>query len=77
MNKAFLFLFFIYFFSCKPKQEKFPAFPVVGYIQLENSILEISEIGNGLQVPWDISTSIENEIWFTQVNGSVHVLDLT
>lgn len=77
MNKAYLFLLFIYLYSCKPKQETSSVFPAVGYIQLEDSILEISEIITGLQVPWDINASIEGEIWFTQVKGTVHVLELS
>ncbi|RZS97276.1 PQQ-dependent sugar dehydrogenase [Cecembia calidifontis] len=53
-----------------------PDFPVVGYIQLDNSLLEISEIVNGLEVPWDIETAEDGKLWFTQINGTLHLLDL-
>jgi len=76
MNKVYLFLMFFLLCGCNPQEGKFVSFPVVGYIHLENSILEISEIITDLEVPWDINASIKSKIWFTQIKGSVHVLDL-
>lgn len=51
-------------------------YPVIGYLQLENSTLEISEVVTDLEVPWEVVAGISGKLWFTQVSGSVHFLDL-
>lgn len=76
MNKACLFCLLILFSLCQSKKELNPDFPVIGYIQLDNSLLEISEIINGLEVPWDIETAEDGKLWFTQISGTLHLLDL-
>lgn len=76
MNKAYLFCLFILFSFCQSKKEANPAFPVVGYIRLEHSILEISEVISDLEVPWDLETAEDGKLWFTQINGTLHLLDL-
>jgi aldose sugar dehydrogenase len=76
-SKLFIFLVFLIYASCSEKtSETTFNSPVLGYIQLENSILEISEVVTGLEVPWDIEAGNSGKVWFTQVSGSVHLLDL-
>ena len=50
--------------------------PVLGYLQLENSLLEISEVVTGLEVPWDLDASQRGKLWFTELSGSLYCLDL-
>ncbi|WP_304517350.1 PQQ-dependent sugar dehydrogenase [Cecembia rubra] len=76
MNKAFLYLSLILLTFCQSKKEESPKYPVLGYIQNGNSILEISEIVSDLEVPWDIDAAVPWKLWFTQVSGTVHLLDL-
>lgn len=76
-SQLFIFLFILTFFSCVEKTTEIVSdFPVLGYIQLEKSILEISEVVTGLEVPWEVEAGISGKIWFTQVTGSLHLLEL-
>ena len=70
---AFLILLFN---SCNSPKDEDASFPLIGYIQLENTLLELSEVVTGLEVPWDIEAGIAGKLWFTQVSGSIHLLDL-
>jgi glucose/arabinose dehydrogenase len=77
MKYAHLILFFMVLItSCNEPHKEDKTFPTIGYVQLENSQLEISEIVNDLEVPWDIEAAIQDKLWFTQVSGSVHLFDL-
>ncbi|MCL6259452.1 PQQ-dependent sugar dehydrogenase [Aquiflexum sp. TKW24L] len=62
--------------ACSTKSSKENFGKPIGYIQLENTALEISELVTDLEVPWDIEAGIEGELWFTEVNGAVYRLDL-
>lgn len=77
MKYAHLILFFtVLITSCNKLKEEENPFRTIGYIQLESSQLEISEIVTDLEVPWDIEAGIKDKLWFTQVSGSVHWIDL-
>ncbi|MFD2203079.1 PQQ-dependent sugar dehydrogenase [Shivajiella indica] len=73
---SFIFFLCFLFFSCSKQKALDVSFPVIGYIKLNNSLLEISEVATDLEVPWDIDAGNENQLWFTQVKGSLHLLDL-
>lgn len=76
-SKLLIFLALLIYFSCTEKSsEQVYDNPVLGYIQLENSVLEISELISDLEVPWDLDAGIEGELWYTQVAGSVHRMNL-
>jgi glucose/arabinose dehydrogenase/mono/diheme cytochrome c family protein len=75
-GKVYPILLLLLFSFCQPNEDLKKDYPVVGYIQLENSKLEIAEISTDLEVPWDLEVVEEDVLWFTQVSGSVHVLDL-
>lgn len=76
-SKLSILLVFIIYTSCREKHtEKELTYPIIGYIQLDESVLEISEIVGDLEVPWDIEAGISGKLWFTQVSGSVHLMDL-
>lgn len=67
---------FFLLWSCRPSTEKMASISILGYLQLENSILEISEIANDLEVPWDLDAAQKGKLWFTEVSGTLHCLDL-
>ncbi|SMD43843.1 Glucose/arabinose dehydrogenase, beta-propeller fold [Aquiflexum balticum DSM 16537] len=76
-SKLLIFLVFLLYISCGEKSsEKESYYPVIGYIQLDDSVLEISEMVTDLEVPWDLEAVREGELWFTQVSGSLHRLDI-
>lgn len=76
-SKQLIFLVFLLYISCGEKSSKKESYyPVIGYIQLDDSVLEISEMVTGLEVPWDLEAIREGELWFTQVSGSLHRLDI-
>ncbi|WP_373497443.1 PQQ-dependent sugar dehydrogenase [Aquiflexum sp.] len=76
-SKLFVFLALLTFYSCSEKtSETVSHYPILGYIHLDNAILEISEVVTGLEIPWDIDAGNSGKLWFTQVSGSVHLLDL-
>ena len=69
------FIFSSIYISCK-KENKNNNLPPIAYVSLNSSMLQIDEIVTGLDVPWDIDASINNELWFTEQNGSVYHMDL-
>jgi aldose sugar dehydrogenase len=76
-SKLFILLVFLIFHSCiQNTSETVADYPILGYIQLENSTLEISEVVTDLEVPWEVEAGVSGKLWFTQVSGSVHLLDL-
>jgi glucose/arabinose dehydrogenase len=76
-SKPIIFLFFLIYTSCGEKSAELESdYPAIGYIQLDNSVLEISEVISDLEVPWELEAAKEGELWYTQVSGSVHRLDL-
>jgi aldose sugar dehydrogenase len=72
---SLIFFFIIFYSSCNTASSDF-TFPVIGYIQLDDSLLELSEVVTDLEVPWDIEAGIKDRLFFTQVSGSVHFLNL-
>jgi aldose sugar dehydrogenase len=77
MKYLILIVFLILLFtSCNPAKDRDASFPLIGYIQLGNNVLELSEVVSGLEVPWDIEAGVSGKLWYTQVSGSIHLLDL-
>lgn len=75
-GSAFLASILLFFYSCQPSSEKLASGTLLGYLQLDNSLLEISEVATGLEVPWDLDASEEGKLWFTEVSGRLFCLDL-
>lgn len=76
-SKLLIFVISLLYISCdKKSSEKQSDYPLIGYVQLDDSILEISEMATNLDVPWDLEAIREGELWFTQVSGSIHLLDI-
>ena len=70
---SILFLFGLITFSCTTKNNNVPS---IAYVSLESSMLQIEDVVTGLDVPWDIDASRNNELWLTELNGSVYHMDL-
>jgi len=73
---SLIFFLIIFYSSCTAPSSSDFTFPVIGYIQLDDSLLELSEVVTDLEVPWDIEAGIKDRLFFTQVSGTVHLLDL-
>lgn len=76
MKKMIYILVLMAFTACGTKKSQENFGKPIGYIELENSTLELSELVTDLEVPWDIEAGIEGELWFTEVSGNVYRLDL-
>ncbi|PRY85133.1 PQQ-dependent sugar dehydrogenase [Mongoliibacter ruber] len=76
MNRILIFVCSISILACSMPEKEGLGHKVIGYIQLENSILEITEVIDSLTVPWDIETARSGELWFTEVAGNVYRYDL-
>ncbi|WP_235062808.1 PQQ-dependent sugar dehydrogenase [Indibacter alkaliphilus] len=76
MNRLLPIISVICCLSCSLPQEKEVETPALAYLKLDDSLLEISEIVGGLEVPWDIETAEEGKLWFTELSGKIYRLDL-
>jgi aldose sugar dehydrogenase len=75
-GSSFLASIFLLLWSCQQGSVKLASGTILGYLQLDNSLLEISEVATGLEVPWDLDASEEGKLWFTEVSGTLYCLDL-
>ncbi len=50
---------------------------IIGYLDLGNTTLAIVEQVTDLEVPWDVEAGVEGVLWYTQLKGTVHRMDLS
>jgi aldose sugar dehydrogenase len=49
---------------------------IIGYLDLGDTQLAISEQVANLEVPWDIDTNVPGVLWYTELKGNIHRMDL-
>jgi glucose/arabinose dehydrogenase len=77
LNSTIVAICCIALLCCQPASQKLATGKILGYLQLENSLLEISEVVTDLEVPWDLDASEPGKLWFTEVSGKLYCLDLS
>ncbi|MFD1632127.1 PQQ-dependent sugar dehydrogenase [Pseudopedobacter beijingensis] len=75
MKYKILFLLYVIVLGCNPQKAKRRIIPVEKNIQLEKSVLDISVVAKGLNVPWEITWGPDNKIWITEQHGEISKLD--
>lgn len=62
------------FASCTGPDKKFNQ-PVTSALELDSTIVGISTVAEGLNVPWEICWGPDGRIWFTEQSGTVSNID--
>ncbi|WP_148233489.1 PQQ-dependent sugar dehydrogenase [Pseudopedobacter saltans] len=74
-NNKVLFLICFSLLGCSPRKRKEAILPVEQNIQLDKSILDISVVAKGLNVPWEITWGPDDKIWMTEQHGEISKID--
>lgn len=74
-NNKILFLICFSVLGCSPRKRKEAIIPVEQNIQLDKSILDISVVAKGLNVPWEITWGPDDKIWMTEQHGEISKID--
>ena len=79
LNKVFgaylfcIILIFLFLTGCRNDKEK--EIPIDQMIHLQKTILGVTTIASGLNVPWEIAWGPDNMIWITEQSGTVSRID--
>ena len=81
MKKSYLFIITLLVLVCACRQKELPVPTTtygthIGYLQLDSTLLNITEIATDINIPWDIAPGPEGYLWFTEQLGTVNLLNL-
>ncbi|WP_276388902.1 PQQ-dependent sugar dehydrogenase [Eudoraea chungangensis] len=71
-----LLLFIILVTGCTKKIPDIPNRNYIAQLELDSTILLISEVVDSLEVPWDIEEGPDNWLWFTEQKGTINRVHL-
>src|SRR5690606_26703611 len=80
MKYYLLFIFFsILLFSCKKElknvsQSSYGQY--VAHLQLDSTYVKVTEVADSIDTPWDIAPGSDGHIWYTELPGTVNLLNL-
>ncbi len=73
-----IFFFALFFItSCSKNVSKKHKEVYIAHLELDSTLLKVSEIATDINIPWDIAIGHQNKLWFTEQIGTVNLLDLT
>lgn len=75
VNSKILFLLCFSFLGCNSSRKEELINPIEQNIQLDQSVLDISIVANGLNVPWEIAWGPDDKIWMTEQHGEISKVD--
>lgn len=72
--KLTLFLLVLGFIRCqstRPQESRFAEEEYLAHLQLDSSVLIVTEVTGDLEVPWEITYGADGWLWFTEQKGTV------
>src|SRR5690606_21904156 len=81
MKYYLLFIFFsiLLLFSCTKelKNVSQPSYgQYVAHLKLDSTYLKITEVADSIDTPWDIAPGPDGYVWYTELRGTVNLLNL-
>lgn len=65
---------FLILMGCKPAKQHENLFAedrYIGHLQLDSSVLIMTEVAGDLEVPWEVTYGSDDRLWFTEQKGTV------
>lgn len=68
--------FVLFVFSCVKEQNLPNHEKYIAHLKLDTTFIKITEVATDIDVPWDIEPGFDNNLWFTELKGTVNLLNL-